>query len=252
MDLNGKVVIVTGASRGLGKAIAIGLAENGATILAVARTDKKTDSLQGTITDTKDEITRKGGIAHAIKCDVTDEAQTMEMAKEAIRHFGHLDALINNAGIAYPAPIWELPLKRWELVMKVNLTGAFLCSKAVLPEMIKRRSGSIINISSIQAGQAGSVKAGTVYGVSKAALERLTYGMAEELKPFHVAVNCLKPRGAVRTEGMERLYPDVDQSKWDNPDMMIKASIFLATQNATGVTGLIASDEEICERYRLL
>jgi len=252
MDLNGKVVIVTGASRGLGKAIAVGLAGSGATIAAVARTDKKTPGLQGTIIDTVEEIRRNGGVAEAIKCDVTDEAQIMEMVEKTLNRFGHIDVLINNAGIAYPAPILDLPLKGWELVMKVNLTGVFLCSRAVLPGMMNRRTGSVINISSVQAGQGASVEAGIVYGVSKAALERLTYGMAEELRPFNIAVNCLKPRGAVRTEGMTRLYPDVDQSEWDDPDMTIKASAFFATQDAAGVTGLIASDEEICMQYKLL
>ena len=105
------------------------------------------------------------------------------MVATVFDRYHHIDILINNAGIAFPAPVWDLPLKRWDLVLRVNLTGPFLCAKAALPGMMKSESGSIINVSSVQAQQKASVKAGIVYGVSKAALERLTYGMAIELKP---------------------------------------------------------------------
>jgi len=251
MNLNKKVAIVTGASRGIGKVMAIGLAKAGARVVVVARTDIEKPNLPGTIQETVLEIRMAGGEAEAVKCDVTNEAQVMKMVTGVINHFGSVHILINNAGIAYPAAIWDLPLRKWELVLKVNLTGAFLCAKAVLPEMIGRRSGSIINISSVQAQQKASVKAGTIYGVSKAALERFTHGMAAELKPFNIAVNCLKPRGAVRTEGMSYLYPDVDRAGWDSPDTMVKAAMFLAEQDGAGVTGIIATDEEVCSRYGL-
>jgi citronellol/citronellal dehydrogenase len=249
MNLNKKVAIVTGASRGLGKTIAIGLAKAGARVVVAARTEIETPKLSGTIHETVLEIRMAGGEAEAVKCDVTNEDQVAEMVTGVIDHFGPVHILVNNAGIAYPAAIWELPLKRWELALKVNLTGAFLCAKAVLPGMMSMRTGSIINISSIQAQQKGSVKSGTVYGVSKAALERLTHGMAAELRSYNIAVNCLKPRGAVRTEGMNYLYPDVDQSGWDSPDMMVKAAVFLAAQDGTGMTGIVATDEEICSQY---
>jgi len=252
MSLDKKVAIVTGASRGLGKVMAIGLAKAGARVVVVARTDVEKPNLPGTIQETVLEIRMAGGEAEAVKCDVTNEVQVMKMVAEVINHFGSVHILVNNAGIAYPAAIWELELIKWELVLKVNLTGAFLCAKAVLPEMISRRSGSIINISSVQAQQKASVKAGTVYGVSKAALERLTHGMATELNPFNIAVNCLKPRGAVRTEGMSYLYPNVDQSGWDSPGSMIKAAVFLAAQDGAGVTGIVATDEEICLQYKLI
>jgi citronellol/citronellal dehydrogenase len=232
--------------------MAIGLAKAGARVVVAARTDSELSNLPGTIQKTVREIRMAGGEAEAVKCDVTNEAQVTEMVTGVIDRFGPVHILVNNAGIAYPATVCELPLAKWELVLKVNLTGAFICAKAVLPGMMSRRSGSIINISSVQAQQKASVKAGIVYGVSKAAIERLTYGMAVELKPFNIAVNCLKPRGAVRTEGMGYLYPDVDQSGWDSPDMMIKASVFLAAQDGAGVTGSVATDEEICLQYKLI
>ncbi|OPY00134.1 MAG: Glucose 1-dehydrogenase [Syntrophorhabdus sp. PtaB.Bin047] len=249
MDLKGKVAIVTGASRGVGKAMALGLAEKGAAVIIAARTEIETPPMPGSIELTARQIREAGGRAHPVRCDVTDEAEVNNMVSRAIAVFGRVDVLVNNAGIAFPAHAWEMPLKRWELVLKVNLTGAFLCARAVLPGMMERRSGSIINISSIQATQKGSVNTGIAYGVSKAALERFSIGLAEEVRSFNVAVNCLKPRGAVSTEGMAYLHAAADRSRWDTPDMMVRACAFLASQGDGTVTGLVATDEEICDRY---
>jgi citronellol/citronellal dehydrogenase len=252
MNLNGKIAIVTGASRGIGKAIAIGLADKGVKVAIVARTERDTPQLQGTIHRTAQLIKDAGGEATAVKCDVTDEIQVKTMVARVIDLFGRVDILVNNSGIAFPAPVWDLLLKRWELVLKVNLTGPFLCVQAVLPGMMERRTGSIINISSIQAQQKGSVETGIAYGVSKAALERLTYGLAAEVAPFNIAVNCIKPRGAVDTEGMRYLHNAADRSHWDPPDAMVKATMFLAAQDGMGITGVVATDNEICAGHGLL
>ncbi|MEI9479414.1 MAG: SDR family NAD(P)-dependent oxidoreductase, partial [Deltaproteobacteria bacterium] len=125
MKLKGKVAIVTSASRGLGKAMALGLAREGAAVVVAARTETEIEGLEGTIHTTAEEIRALGGHCLAVKCDVTREDQIAAMVSTAIRRFGSVDVLINNAGIAYPAPIWGMPLKRWELVVRVNLTGAF-------------------------------------------------------------------------------------------------------------------------------
>lgn len=251
MSLDGKIAIVTGASRGLGKAIALGLAGAGATVAVAARTEKELPGLPGTIHGTVAEIEEAGGQAIALRCDVTDEAQIAAMVAGVAERFGRIDVLVNNAGVAFHTPLWDMPLKRWELVLKVNLTGPFLCTRAVLPLMVSRGSGTIINISSVQAHGKGSVRSGIAYGVSKAALERFTQGAASELAPFNIAVNCLKPRGAVHTEGMRYLHEDVDKSRWDPPDMMVKACVFLAAQEGNGLTGFVATDEEVCTRYGL-
>ncbi len=246
MKLKGRVAIVTGASRGLGKAMAMGLAREGASVVVAARTETEIEGLPGTIHTTAQEITALGTPCLAIKCDVTQENQIEAMFSGTMKEFGRIDVLVNNAGIAYPAPVWELPVKRWELVLRVNLTGSFLCTKAVLPFMMEQRRGSIINVSSVQAQARGSVPSGIAYGVSKAALERMTYGLATELGKFNIAVNCLKPKGAVETEGMRFLNPDADWSRWDKPDKMVRAAVFLAAQDASGVTGMVVTDEELC------
>ncbi len=254
MKLEGKVAIVTGASRGLGKAIAIGLAREGTFVTVAARTEKETEGLPGTIYQTAEEIKSFGGHSLPLKCDITKEEEVKQLVRSTIEKFGKIDILVNNAGIAFPSPVWEMPLKRWELVLKVNLTGTFLCTQAVLPFMMEKRNGSIINISSVQATYRAirPARTGIAYGVSKAGVERFTWGVAAEVGKFNIAVNCVKPRGAVQTEGMELLNPDADRSTWDSPEMMVRAVTFLASQDASGVTGLVATDEEICAWHGLL
>jgi NAD(P)-dependent dehydrogenase (short-subunit alcohol dehydrogenase family) len=254
MKLKGKVAIVTGASRGLGKAIANGLAKEGVAVTIAARTEKESKELPGTIYRTAEEIELLGGRSLPLKCDMTQEEEVQQMVLRTLAEFGQIDILVNNAGIAFPSPLWEMPLKRWELVLRVNLTGTFLCTKAVLPFMMEKRKGSIINISSIQATSRviRAARTGIAYGVSKAAIERFTWGIAAEVGKFNIAVNCVKPRGAVRTEGMEFLNPDSDASHWDTPEMMVRAVTFLAGQDASGVSGSVATDEEICAWHGLL
>ena len=205
MKLSNKVAIVTGSSRGIGKAIAIGLAKEGAKVVVAARAETEDEKLPGTIYKTADEIQASGGSALPIKCDVTDERSVNDMVAKALAEFGHVDIMVNNAGVAFYYPVIETPLKRWELVLRVGLTGAFLCSKAVLPKMIEQKGGSIINISSLAADQRvlSEVSTGVAYAVAKAGLDRFTLGLAEEVGRYNIAANAVKPAGVVDTEGMK-------------------------------------------------
>ena len=253
MKLQGKVAIVTGASRGLGKAMAVGLAAQGAEVVVAARTETEKEHLPGTIHQTAEEIRALGRRALAVRCDVGNEQDVEEMVRRTVQELGRIDVLVNNAGIAIYAPIMELPLRRWELVLRVNLTGTFLCSRAVLPHMVAQRRGSIINLSSVEGDlrARSTLRTGVVYGVTKHAIERFTYGLAAEVGQYNIAVNCLKPKWAVDTEGMRYLNPDSDRRGWDTADMMVKAAVFLAAQDAGGVTGTVASDEEMCQWHGL-
>lgn len=253
MKLAGRVAIVTGASRGLGRAIALGFAREGARVVVAARTDIENPQFPGTIQKTADEIASLGGEALPVKCDVTSEASVQAMVQQALEKFGKIDILVNNAGVAFHYPVVETPLKRWELVLAVNLTGAFLCCKAVLPSMIQRRSGSIINISSLAANERdrGFVPTGIAYGVAKAGLERLTWGLAAELGEYNIAVNAIKPLKVVDTEGMRFWQKDADKSEWQTPEKMVKCAILLAMQDAGGITGTVATDEEFCQWHGL-
>lgn len=248
MRLQGKTAIVTGASRGIGKAIAIGFAREGACVVCAARSEKKKDGgLAGTIHETVQAIERLGGQAIAVKCDVTDETGVNAMVKTAMDRFGRIDILVNNAGVAFFHPVIETPLKRWETVLKVNLTGAFLCAKAVLPAMIAQKSGSIINISSLAADErdGGTVPTGVAYGVAKAGLDRFTWGLAAETGKYNIAANCLKPKEPVDTEGMRFWTKEEDRNGWVSAGKMVKCAVFLAAQDASGVTGVVATDEEL-------
>ncbi|MFC1862698.1 SDR family NAD(P)-dependent oxidoreductase [Thermodesulfobacteriota bacterium] len=253
MKLKNKVAIVTGGSRGLGKEIAMGLSKEGANVVIAARTEKGSKELPGTIYETAENIKDTGSDAMAVKCDVTDEESIDKMIHETLDHFGQIDVLINNAGIAFYYPIIETPLKRWELILRVNLTGAFLCSKAVLPRMIEQKSGSIVNISSLAVDERdeGTVPTGVAYAASKAGLDRLTLGLATEMGKYNIAVNAVKPHKVVNTDGMRLWQPEADKSQWQSADMMVKAINLLAIQDSKGITGTVATDREICTWHGL-
>jgi len=253
LKLKGKTAIVTGSSRGLGKAIAAGFAKEGANVVIAARSQAEKKDLPGTIFKTAEEIKSQGFNAIAIACDVTSEESVNNMVREALDAFGHIDVLVNNAGVAFYYPILETPAKRWEIVLKVNLLGAFLCSKAVLPDMIKRKTGSIINISSLAADERdeGTVPTGVAYAVSKAGLDRFTLGLATEVGKDNIAVNALKPHKVIDTDGMRLWQPEADKSAWQSADMMVRAAVLLACQDGKGITATIATDREICTWHGL-
>jgi citronellol/citronellal dehydrogenase len=248
MKLKGKVAIVTGSRQGMGKAFALGLAKAGADVVIC---DRVVDD--GKLEAVAKEIESLGRRSLALPVDITSEADVEKLAQQTVEKFGRIDVLINNAGIAFYYPVQETPLKQWQLVLNVNLTGAFLCSRAVIPTMIKQKSGSIINITSGSATDSdlGTVPTGIAYGVSKAGLERLTLGMATELGKYNIAVNAIKPVKVVNTEGMRFWMTDADKSQWQTPDKMVKCAVFLAGQDASGVTGTISTDEELSTWHKL-
>ncbi len=253
MKLDGKVAIVTGSSRGLGRAIAAGFAKEGASVVIAAKTEIENPQMPGTIHKTAEEIRNLGGRAMATKCDVTNEQSVNEMVEHTLAEFRRVDILVNNAGTAFYYPVIETPLKRWELVLKVNLTGAFLCSKAVLPTMIRQKSGCIINISSLAANERdnGTVPTGLAYAVAKAGLDRFTWGLAAEVGRFNIAVNCLKPKQVVDTEGMRSWVREEERKEWVSPEKMVKCAILLANQGTVRLSGVVATDEEISTWYGL-
>ena len=254
MKLKDKVAVVTGASRGIGKAIALGFAREGAAAVIAARTEeKKHERLPGSIYETSKEILSLGGRCLAVRCDVTEEESVVRMVETTMETFGRIDVLVNNAGVAFYRPTLEVPLRRWEMVLRVNITGAFLCSKAVIPTMIEQGGGSIINISSLAANERNGATVGTglAYGVSKAALDRFTWGLAAEVGKFNIAVNGLKPRRVVDTEGMRFWVHEEERKGWVSPERMVKCSVFLASQDARSVTGVVATDEELCAWHGL-
>jgi len=254
VKLKDRVAIVTGASRGIGRAIAAGFAKEGANVVVAARSaNQKHERLPGTIYETAEEVEKHGRRALPVQCDVTDENSVQAMVDAALKEFGRIDILVNNAGVAFYFPVVETPLRKWEIVIDVNLKGVFLCSKAVLSSMIERRSGSIINISSLAADERdeGTVPTGVAYAVAKAAVDRFTWGLATEVGKHNIAVNCIKPKNVVSTEGMRFWVPEKDRQGWEPPDRMVKCAVFLAAQHAGSVTGTVATDHELCAWHGL-
>src|SRR2546426_6679406 len=187
MKLAGKVAIVGGASRGIGKDIALAFAAEGAKVVVVARSEVEPDPrLPGSIHQTVDEIKNAGGEAIAVKADISDEAQVETVAKSALEAYGRIDILVNNAAVLVPRGILELPTRHIDLHNRVNIKGPILCIRAVLPTMIEQQQGWVISVSSHAAVFPGpgpykdvtSTRA-FMYAATKAAVERLNQGLAE-------------------------------------------------------------------------
>ena len=262
VSLQEKVAIVTGASRGIGKAMALGLAGAGASVVVAARTAEPRANLPGTIHDTVAEIEEAGGRALAVTCNVREEESIREMVNTTLDEFGAVDVLVNNAGIGGYAPFLQMTLREWDLNMAINLRAPFIACQACVPIMIEQGGGSIINVSSHAATNifsstlgedhdAGIALIGQAYGMAKAGLERFTWGLAAELGPHNIAVNVLKPLRPVATEGFRVQRPDADFSTWATPEDMAKATVYLAGQDAHGLTGAIVTDEELVRRLGL-
>lgn len=204
--LKGKTALVTGASRGIGEAIAVRLAMEGARVVVSARTAEAGDSkLPGTLHDTIARIRTLGGQAAFVKADLSSEADRIRLVEEATQAFGPIDILVNNAAVTFFIPVETFPKKRFDLMMEVQVWAPFHLSQLVLPSMRERKSGWIINISSpaglhpkqpyVRRG------GGAVYGMCKAALERFTTGLASEVHEDGIAVNVVSP-GLVDTPGV--------------------------------------------------
>jgi NAD(P)-dependent dehydrogenase (short-subunit alcohol dehydrogenase family) len=262
MSLSGKVAIVTGSSRGIGKAMALGLARAGAAVVVAARSEMERPHAPGTIYATAAEIEALGGKALPVRCNVREEENIYAMAQRALDALGRIDVLVNNAGVGTYRPFLEATVKEWDLVMDINLRAPFICCKAVVPIMMEQGGGSIINISSHAATNIFSstlnadpgaeiALMGQAYGAAKAGLERLTWGLAAELGRYNIAVNALKPLRPVLTEGFQAQRPDADFSTWATPEDMVKAAVFLAQQDAHGLTGAVVTAEEIVRRLGL-
>jgi citronellol/citronellal dehydrogenase len=244
VSLDGKVAFVAGASRGIGATIAGALAAAGAAVVVAARSEQR-GKLPGTIGSVADGIVAAGGRALPVACDVTSEASVNAAVETAVAEFGGIDVLVANAGVLWLGPVESTPLKRWQLCLDVNLTGVFLVTKAVIPHVRARGGGSLMAVTI--AGVTMVDQGANAYWVSKAAAERLYLGLAADLKPDNVAVNCLSPSRVVLTEGWQAGGGGIEipPEMVEPPEAMGHAAVWLAHQNATGVTGTIQRSEAL-------
>jgi NAD(P)-dependent dehydrogenase (short-subunit alcohol dehydrogenase family) len=246
--LDGKVVIVTGASRGIGKGLAIGLAEAGAKVVVSARTvDNPKPGLPGTIKETTDAITAAGGTAVAIRCDVGVEEDIVNLIKETVDRFGRIDCLVNNAMAPTRGTFDETTAEMWDESMRVNVRSLFVFSREVIPVMEKHGGGSIINVSSGGAAHESNpfLPPGyCTYVVAKAAMERYSTSLASEVADRGIAINAMRP-GAVKTELTTlELPPDTDWSTWQEPKDVVDAVVFLAQQRGDTYTGHVVNSPD--------
>jgi 3-oxoacyl-[acyl-carrier protein] reductase len=241
-DLSGTVAIVTGASRGIGRALAVGLATAGASVVCAARaTADHPGTLPGTIDATAEQIREAGGEAIAVRCDIGVEEDITRLVGTTLDAYGRVDFLMNNAMAPTRALFTETTNAMWDESMRVNVRSLFLTAKAVAGPMAQQGGGSIANMSSGAADQniTGMPPGFLTYSVAKAALEKFSTALAGELAGLNIAVNAIRP-GAVKTEmSVHELGEDHDWTGWGPPEAVVPAVNFLAAQRADGVTGRI-------------
>lgn len=247
MKLDGQVAVITGAGRGIGRAIALAYAREGARLALAARSESELD-------ETASAVTELGGEAIAIRTDVTSQTATERLARRIVQRFGRIDVLVNNAGISGPVgPLQENDIAQWVDTINVNLTGTFLVCRAVVPVMIGQGGGKIINLSG--AGVANAWSNMSAYCSSKAAVVRLTEVLAQELEGKGITVNALGP-GSVHTTMWDKMTEDAAQAGAEfihelglrvtsgggaSIDECAELAVWLASDESGGLSGRIIS-----------
>lgn len=259
--LDGKVVIVTGASRGIGAEIARLFAAEGGRIVCAARTLREGEHpLEGSLETTVADIRKAGGEAQPVAANIADPEECARLVRAANDRYGPVDVLVNNAALTYFLPIASYPVKKWLASWAVNLHAPFVLSQLVLADMIPRKTGAIVNISSGAAIGPGrgpyrdpamGARGGTCYGAEKAALERFTQGLAAEVYPHGVSVTCVSPSQVVPTPGTvyHKLVKGMDDPRGESPELMAKAALLLASEPLDRVTGRVTYSQQILKEF---
>lgn len=224
MKLKDKVAVITGGARGIGKAVALAYARDGARVAICARTESE-------INETVKEIQKLKATAQGWPCDVSLEESVKDFVGHVVKEFGRIDVLVNNAGVmTRPVPITQLEVKKWDYTIAVNLRGPFLITQSVLPIMIKQKSGSIINVSSM-VGR-GAYANFIAYATSKWGLEGFTQTLAAETRSLNIRVNSVEP-GYVATK--------LTGYSGSRPESVTDVFVYLASDEANGITGKMLS-----------
>lgn len=241
IELKDRVAIVTGASRGIGRAITLGLARSGCHVVIAAKSTESTEKLPGSIFTVAEEAATFGIRALPVAVDVRDETQIEELVARTESQFGRIDYLINNAGAIFWQTVLETPPRRFDLVMNVNLRGAFLACRAVLPLMMRQRFGHIINMA--PPWDARWAPGRVAYAISKLGMTLLTLGLAEEVKASNIAVNSLWP--ATMIESQATIHWGLGRPElWRKPDILVDCVIRLFRKPPQEITGQALIDED--------
>ncbi|MCH7553360.1 MAG: SDR family NAD(P)-dependent oxidoreductase [Chloroflexi bacterium] len=251
-SLQGKVVIVTGASRGIGKAIALAMAGEGASVVVAARaSDASPLKLPGTVDETVRLAQAAGAQALAVSADLTKDEDIQRVAERALETFGRVDILINNAAIDFPMSMLDLPVKRFDLIMALDLRAPYLLARHVLPSMIENGYGYILNVSSLAA--LNQYPGQMPYGMAKAALERFTWGLATEMKEHGIISNCLRVDVPIASEGFvmnfdERVANDA-KIDWEKTEVGAEAALWMLQQDPKDFNGVNIGITGLREQY---
>ncbi|MFK7986929.1 MAG: SDR family oxidoreductase [Sandaracinaceae bacterium] len=245
-SLEGKTLFITGASRGIGKAIGLRAAQDGANVVICAKTTEPHPRLPGTIFSAKEEIEAAGGKALAIKVDIRFEDQVQDAVKQAVDTFGGIDILVNNASAIFLAGTESTPMKRWDLMHQVNARGTFLCSQACIPALKKADNPHILNISPPLNMETRWFAPHVAYTMAKYGMSLCVLGMHEEFRGDGVAVNALWPRTAIATAAVKNLLGgDAAVAGSRTPEIMADAAHAVLTRNSKEATGNFYVDDDV-------
>lgn len=249
MSLAGKTIFITGASRGIGKAIALRAARDGANIAIAAKTTEPHPKLQGTIFTAAEEIEAAGGRALPLACDIrSDEAVQAAVAK-TVETFGGIDILVNNASAISLTGTVQTPMKRYDLMHQINTRGTYLCSQTCIPHLAKASNPHILNISPPLNMHARWFANHVAYTMAKYGMSMCMLGMAEELKPQGIAANALWPQTVIWTAAVENVIGETLRDSCRSPEIMADAAYAILTSNSCECTGNFFVDEDLLRRH---
>jgi citronellol/citronellal dehydrogenase len=244
-DLAGRVAVITGASRGIGRALALGLARAGCHIVVAAKSTESSERLPGSIHTVAKEVEELGVRALPVQIDVRDGEQITALAARTLAELGRIDILINNAGALWWKPLQETPPKRFDLVMDVNARASFLMAQAVLPNMIERRWGHIINMS--PPIETRVVPGRIAYFISKFGMTLLTHGLADEVRAANIGVNSLWPVTIIESQASIN-WGLGSREQWRKPDILVDCVLRLVRKDPLEITGQALLDEDFLHR----
>ena len=251
MNLKGRTIFISGASRGIGLAIVKRAAADGANIAIAAKTAEPNPKLPGTIHSAAAEIEAAGGKALAIQCDIREEAQVVAAAKKAAETFGGIDILVNNASAINLTPTEATPMRRFDLMFGVNVRGTFLCTQACLPYLKQsgelKRNPHVLTLSPPLNMEPRWFAPHVAYTMAKYGMSMCVLGHAEEFRPYGIAVNALWPRTVIQTSAL-KMIPGVRPEHCRTPEIMADAAYAVLTSEAATTTGNFFIDDEVLKK----
>ena len=242
--LAGKTLFITGASRGIGLAIAVRAARDGANVAIAAKSAVSNPKLAGTIFTAADAVTAAGGQGLALKCDIREEEQVKAAVAATVERFGGIDILVNNASAIWLRGVMDTPMKRFDLMNQVNSRGSFLCAQACLPHLLQSSNPHILTLAPPPSLDPKWWAPHTGYTLAKMGMSFVTLGLAAEFAPQGVAVNALWPRTLIATEALN-MIPGVNAANGRRPEIMADAAHAVLTRPARDFTGQFLIDDEV-------